>query len=70
MSHVLLIIKNMTHKLIKGKTGRPTEELGCWMLKNQTLFNSTTEKTQLGNTTEKHVTICAPVRQPPQGKPK
>ena len=68
MSHVLLIIKNMTHKLIKGKTGRPTEELGCWMLKNQTLFNSTQLKTEIRNITEEHVTICAPVKTLPQGK--
>ena len=69
MSHVFLsIITDMTHKLIKGETGRPEDELGCWMLKNLTLFNSTTQKTELRNITEKHVTICAPVKSPPQGK--
>ena len=57
----------MTHKPMKGETGRPTDELGCWMLKNRTtLFKSTQ---QLRPTkTEKHVTICAPVKPIPQGK--
>jgi len=56
----------MTHKLMKGENGRPTDELGCWMLKNQTILLKST--TQVRPKTENHVTLCAPVKPIPQGK--